>query len=64
MTENYAINGPSKATRAAATAEKDQGHPLDDAELVIHPKMGQILRRAGVHLANVGLGSNAGSRWD
>ena len=48
-------NRPSKATRPAATAEKDQGHPLDDAELVKHPKMGQIFRRAGIHLANVGL---------
>jgi hypothetical protein len=47
-------NRPSKATPPAATAEKDQGQPLDDAELVKHPKMGQIFRRAGVHVANVG----------
>jgi hypothetical protein len=47
-------NRPSKATPPAATAEKDQGQPVDDAELVKHPKMGQIFRRAGVHVANVG----------
>jgi hypothetical protein len=54
FSEKLRDNRPSKATRPAATAEKDQGQPLDDAELVKHRKMGQIFRRAGVHVANVG----------
>ena len=49
LLEKLRDNRPSKATRPAATAEKDRGQPLDDAELVKHRKMGQIFRRAGVH---------------